>query len=65
MILPWASAVVNRHCTPTSRSLRPSCHAPTSRSISRADSIRRPRHCRDSTLSSISAMFSHDPCLGV
>jgi 2-methylisocitrate lyase-like PEP mutase family enzyme len=29
------------------------------------ETIRRPRHCRPSTLSSISAMFSQDPCFGV
>src|ERR671937_457188 len=60
-----ASAVVNRHFTSTPRSFRSSSQATTSRRNSSISPMRRSRHCRVSTLNSISATFSQLPCLGV
>src|SRR5919201_532641 len=60
-----ASAVVKRQRTWTARSFRSCCQAATSRHNSEFDAIRRSKHCRASTLNSISATFSQLPCLGV
>src|SRR6266566_3249332 len=60
-----ASSVVNRQSTPRPEALRAACHAATSRSSVAWSASRRSRHCSASTLSSISAMFSQLPCLGV
>ncbi len=60
-----ALAVVNCHRTSTIRSFRSSSQAVTCFSNSSLVSIRRSGHCRASTDSSISAMFSQLPCFGV
>src|SRR6266511_2209978 len=60
-----ASAVVKRQSTPRPVALRVACHAATSRSSLARSASRRSRHCPASTASSISAMFSQLPCLGV
>src|SRR5579885_2985624 len=60
-----ALAVVNCQRATTWASLRSSSQAATSSSNSATEAIRRSRHCLVSAASSISAMFSHDPCLGV
>ena len=60
-----AFAVVNCQRTSTWRSFRSSSHCSTAPRSLPIVPIRRFSACRASTLSSISAMFSHDPCLGV
>ena len=60
-----AFSVVNRHRTLASVRLRSASHAATSLVTNSLLSIRRSRHCPASTLSSVSAMFSQLPCLGV
>ncbi len=57
--------MVNCHLTSTIRSFLSISHAPTSFTSTSLDSIRLSKHCRPSTESSISAMFSHEPCTGV
>jgi NADPH:quinone reductase len=63
-ILP-ASSVVNRQSTLVPKRFRSSHHAPASRSRVCVSGKRRFKHCLTKTESSISTMFSHDPCLGV
>src|SRR6266540_385014 len=60
-----ASSVVKRQSTPPPVALRAVCHAATSRCRVARSASRRSRHCSASTASSISAMFSQLPCLGV
>src|SRR5512132_1472402 len=60
-----ASVVVKRQSTPRPAALRAVCQAVTSRSSAARLASRRSRHGSASTLSSISAMFSQLPCLGV
>ena len=61
-----ASAVVKRQSMVVAgRRCAPPTQAATSRSSVARSASRRSRHCRASTLSSISAMFSQLPCLGV
>ena len=59
-----ASAVVKRQSTRIVSRLRCCCHAPVSRRRTPWSGMRRFRHWRASTPSSISAMFSQLPCLG-
>jgi hypothetical protein len=61
-----ASSVVNRQPEGAPRLLRGACQADVSRrSLSRSGTGRPERHCADSAARSVSAMFSHHPCLGV
>src|SRR5215203_2746082 len=60
-----ASSVSKRHSILAPFSWRRSCQAATSASSVWKSGTRRSRHWRLSTLNSISAMFSHEPCLGV
>src|SRR5919202_1103903 len=60
-----ASAVVKRQLTVTLLLLRSSSHAATSALNVSWSAMRRSRHCRLRMLSSISAIFSQLPCLGV
>jgi hypothetical protein len=60
-----ASPVVNRQLTPRPARLRAACHAATSRCRVAWLARRRSRHCWASMASSISAMVSQLPCLGV
>ncbi len=59
------AAVVNCQSAFTPAAFRFASHAATSRANTSRSGMRRSRHCRASTLSSISAMFSQLPCLGV
>ena len=60
-----ASSVVNCQSTLARTRSRDACQAATSVRRTLIESIRRPRHWRITTLSSISATFSQLPCLGV
>ena len=60
-----ASAVVNRHCTRLTPALRSAAHASTSAVRTSSSGMRPLVHWRLSTLSSLSAMLSQLPCLGV
>lgn len=59
------SCVVNHQSTPFAALLRFVCQAAVSRRSVSKSGIQRHRHCRLSTLSSISAMFNQLPCLSV
>ena len=59
-----ASAVVKRQSTFMVSWLRWACHVLVSLCSASWSGIRRARHCRANTPSSISAMFSQLPCLG-
>ena len=60
-----ASLVVNCQSTFVAAAFRAACQWPICWASVSTRAIRRARHWRPSAPSSISAMFSHDPCLGV
>src|SRR6202022_3332190 len=60
-----AFSVVKRHRTLASSRLRSASPGDPPLTTSSLLSIRRSKHCPESTLSSVSAMFSQLPCLGV
>jgi len=60
-----ASGVVKRQSTLVAIALRASSHAAASCARVAMSLMRRSKHCRSSTLSSISAMLSQLPCAGV
>src|SRR5829696_2518389 len=57
-----ASSTVKRQFTRVADRLRSFAHAFTSRRSVSMSAKRRPRHCLTKTESSISSMFSHEPC---
>ena len=65
MSLIRASSVVKRQLTGAPRLLRSTCQAQTSVRICSMEGMRRFKHWLFKALSSISAMFSQLPCLGV